>query len=186
MAVLLLACLQGFAQASRPVFNASRFGVRSDGTFDNTTAIQGAVDFISANGGGELVFWVGRYLTGAIELKDNVTIRLREGAVIVGSTNIYSYKGHQAIFWGEGLQNVTIYDLGVIDGRGPELRKSMQERMDKGLLPADTVVPTLVYLKDCRGCLLKNLVMRRPATSPELYIIEGGGVQVEGCYSDTE
>ena len=41
--------------------------------------------------GGRLVFTVGRYLTGSIHLKSNVTIHLGEGAVLVGSTNPYDY-----------------------------------------------------------------------------------------------
>ncbi|MCQ5300121.1 glycoside hydrolase family 28 protein, partial [Blautia wexlerae] len=57
----------------------------------NTRSIQKAIDFISESGGGRLVFTVGRYLTGSIHLKSNVTIHLGEGAVLVGSTNPYDY-----------------------------------------------------------------------------------------------
>ena len=57
-------------------YNASYFGIRSNGVTMNTTAIQKAIDYISENGGGTLHFRVGRYLTGQIDLKSNVTIEL--------------------------------------------------------------------------------------------------------------
>ena len=106
-AILLLISLQGFAQDK--VYKASFFGIRSNGITDNTTSIQNAIDFIASKGGGTLEFSVGRYITGAIELKSGVDIMLREGAVIVGSDNIYAYRGHKGIFWGEGVKDITIY-----------------------------------------------------------------------------
>ncbi len=72
-------------------YNASFFGIKSNGTTLNTSSIQKAVNYISEQGGGTLKFYVGRYLTGTIMLKPNVTIHLEEGAVLVGSTNIYDY-----------------------------------------------------------------------------------------------
>ncbi len=180
-AVLLLA-FQGLAQNT--VYKASNFGIKSDGVHDNTTSIQGAIDFIASKGGGTLEFSVGRYITGAVRLKSGVSIRLREGAVIVGSTNIYSYKGHRAIFWGEGIENVSIFGTGVIDGRGPALLQDIASQVRMKHLPDDVTVPTLIYLKDCKNVSLKNFILRYPATKDDLYIIEGGSVTVDGCYSD--
>ena len=113
-AVLALVSLQAAAQVE---YKASRFGIKSNGLIDNTTSIQKAVDWIAEQGGGTLVFNVGRYLTGSIQLRSGVNIRLNEGAVIVGAANIYAYKGQKGIFWGEGLENVTIFGKGVIDGQ---------------------------------------------------------------------
>ncbi len=181
-ALSLLLCVQGFAQ---DVYKASRFNIKSDGIHDNTTSIQGAIDFIASKGGGTLEFSVGRYITGAVQLKSGVNIRLREGAVIVGSTNIYSYKGHKAIFWGEGVENVSIFGTGVIDGRGPALLEDIAAQTRMNHISADTtVIPTLVYLKDCKNVSLKDFILRYPATKDDLYIIDGGSVTVQGCYSD--
>ena len=44
------------------IYNASLFGIKSNGTTLNTTSIQKAVDYISEKGGGTLRFYVGRYL----------------------------------------------------------------------------------------------------------------------------
>lgn len=184
IASLLLVSLAGSAQ-DKPIYKSSFFGIRSDGATDNTTSIQKAIDFISSKGGGILEFSVGRYLTGAIELKSGVDINLREGAIIVGSTNIYAYGGHKGVFWAEGISDVTIFGKGVIDGRGPELLRNIREQIKMRHIPDDTVVPTLVYLKDCVNINLKDFILRYPAPRDVLYIIEGGDVKVEGCYTDT-
>ena len=182
---LLLISLAGIAQDKQPVYKSSFFGIRSDGTTDNTTSIQKALDFLAEKGGGTLEFSVGRYLTGSIQLRDGVDIYLREGAVIVGSTNIYAYKGAKGIFWGEGVKDVTIEGKGVIDGRGPGLLDNIDGQIKMRHID-DPVIPTLVYLKDCKNVSLKNFILRYPATKDDLYIIEGGSVTVEGCYTDTK
>ena len=182
---LLLISLAGIAQDKQPVYKSSFFGIRSDGTTDNTTSIQKALDFISEKGGGTLEFSVGRYLTGSIQLRDGVDIYLREGAVIVGSTNIYAYKGAKGIFWGEGVKDVTIEGKGVIDGCGPALLDNIDGQIKMRHID-EPVIPTLVYLKDCQNMSLKNFILRSPATKDDLYIIEGGSVTVEGCYTDTK
>ena len=92
-------------------YNASKFGIKSDGITMNTRSIQKAIDWVAEQGGGELTFWVGRYLTGSIHLKSNVTIRLQEGAVLLGSTNPYDYDkicGTYALIIGEKCDNIQI------------------------------------------------------------------------------
>ncbi|MBQ6253721.1 MAG: hypothetical protein IJK05_03580 [Bacteroidales bacterium] len=185
IASLLLVSMAGIAQDKQPVYKSSFFGIRSDGATDNTTSIQKAIDFIAGKGGGTLEFSVGRYLTGAIELKSGVDIYLREGAVIVGSTNIYAYGGHKGVFWGEGVKDVTIAGKGVIDGRGPGLLVNIREQVKMRHIE-EAVVPTLIYLKDCENVKLKDFIFRYPATRDNLYIVEGGNVTVEGCYTDTK
>lgn len=180
-AAALLFSVQGLAQN---VYKASNFNIKSDGVRDNTASIQGAIDFIASKGGGTLEFSVGRYVTGAVQLKSGVSIRLREGAVIVGSTNIYSYKGHKAIFWGEGVENMSIFGTGVIDGRGPALLDDINAQIRMKHIPEAATIPTLVYLKDCKNVTLKDFILRYPATINDLYIIDGGSVTVDGCYSD--
>lgn len=185
IASLLLVSLAGMSQEKQPLYKSSFFGIRSDGTTDNTTSIQKAIDFIAEKGGGTLEFSVGRYLTGSVQLKSGVDISLREGAVIVGSTNIYSYKGAKGIFWGENISEVNIYGKGVFDGRGPELLRNIDDQIKMRHID-DPVIPSLLYFKNCEKVTLQNFILRYPATTDNLYIIEGGDVKVEGCYTDTK
>ena len=71
------------------LYKASLFGCKSNGVTVNTGSIQKAVDYIASQGGGTLVFEVGRYLTGSIRMRPGVNIQLNEGAILVPSSNRY-------------------------------------------------------------------------------------------------
>ena len=129
-------------------YMATVWGVKSDGITDNTGSIQRAIDYISAHGGGTLSFYVGRYITGAIELKDNVTIYLAEAAVLVGSTNIYDYNGAPALVWSKDARNIAITGKGVIERRSKALAACIEDQIAKGYLPAGTPVPGPVFLEN--------------------------------------
>ena len=88
LALALLLIGTAVSPVSAKEYKAALFGVKSDGTTNNTRSIQKAVDFISENGGGELAFYVGRYLTGTIHLKSNVTIVIKEGAALMASRRL--------------------------------------------------------------------------------------------------
>lgn len=134
-------------------YNASLFGIKSDGLTMNTRSIQRGIDYISENGGGQLVFHVGRYLTGSVRLKSNVTIKLEEGAVLVGSSSIYDYNSAgtiKAIISADGVQNIGISGKGVIEGMGALLLKNMSRLAAKGYLQDSlTVKPALLGFNNC-------------------------------------
>lgn len=163
------------------IYNASIFGVKSNGLIDNTASFQKAVDFISENGGGALYVSVGRYLTGAVRLKSNVAIYIR--GTVVGSSNIFDYQGQKAIFWAEGAENITIVS-GVIEGQGEALRQNVREMQSQGYVTADCALPCLVYFKDCKNVGMKNVICRYPAAA-ELYISDNSEANFEGCVDDT-
>lgn len=66
---------------------ASRYGIKNDGRTDNTASIQRALDHIAAQGGGVLVFNVGRYIASPLQLRAGVHIELKEGAILVPATH---------------------------------------------------------------------------------------------------
>ena len=101
----------------------------------NTKYLQSAIDALHAKGGGQLYFPAGRYLTGSLQLKSNVTLYLEKEAVLLGSTSPYDYPGFstekelkvnndhfdQALIYAEGAENIGITGEGCIDGQGREL-----------------------------------------------------------------
>ncbi|MBR1575992.1 MAG: hypothetical protein IJ654_06035 [Bacteroidales bacterium] len=160
--VVFFAVLSCFAQTDQ---TATVWGVKSDGVTDNTGSIQRAIDYISAHGGGTLYFYVGRYLTGAIQLKSNVTLHLAEAAVLVGSTNIYDYKGAPALVWADGAENVSVVGKGVIEGRSTALKASLQAQKDRGYLPSDTPLPTLYSFKNCTNAVMGSEIKKLQDTA---------------------
>ena len=177
--------LSVFKLVAQNEYKASFFGIRSNGITDNTSSIQKAINFISENGGGVLVFSVGRYFTGAVELKSNVSIKLNEGAVIVGSVNIYDYKGHKGIFWAESKDNISLTGKGVIDGRGEELLSHISELKSKEYIQKTwNVIPTLIYFKKCKNIRLEKMLLKNSAVKDILYILDSTKAYISGCYTD--
>ena len=59
LTIMAFACMAMTASAGE--YYASTFGIKSNGTTMNTRSIQKAIDKISEEGGGKLIFKVGRY-----------------------------------------------------------------------------------------------------------------------------
>jgi len=160
-------------------YNASFFGIKSNGTTLNTSSIQKAVNFISERGGGTLKFYVGRYLTGTIVLKPNVTIHLEEGAVLVGSTNIYDYNidtPNCALIYGKGVDNIAIKGKGVIDGQGREVAYHLMDQIHNGIIadPLDydrprNRRPKAIYLRECNNVRIERVTIRNAADWVQTY-----------------
>lgn len=140
-------------------YKASLFGVKSEGVTLNTKSIQKAIDFISEKGGGKLVFYVGRYLTGSFELKSNVTIELKEGAVLVATPSVYDYfgvNGTKALIVADGQQNIGIIGKGVIEGQGAAVLEQINTQIRKGYLRATATQasPALIAMNNCSNIII--------------------------------
>lgn len=158
---VLIVCLMPLFSVAKD-YKATLFGIKSDGKTMNTRSIQKGIDFISENGGGQLVFEVGRYLTGALQLKSNVTIKLEEGAVLVGSTSIYDYNsavGIKSIISAKGQHNIGVSGKGVIEGQRKALLKNMDELKAKGFLKDSLLAqPAMIGFTDCRDIVVDSVI----------------------------
>jgi polygalacturonase len=146
-------------------YQASLFGIKSDGVTLNTRSIQRAIDFISEQGGGQLVFYVGRYLTGSIELKSNVTIRIEEGAALVSVPSVYDFKGidgRTALIYADKQENIGIEGKGMIEGNAGEIIANVNEQIQKGHIKGDksAYIPSLLYFKDCKTVKVGQLILQ--------------------------
>jgi hypothetical protein len=156
------------------------FGAKSNGTTMNTSSIQKGIDFISENGGGRLVFYVGRYLTGTVYLKSNVTIQLEEGAILVGSLNPLDYEMNYnwtALIFALGQQNIGITGKGVIDGCGFEVANNLVDLIHKGVIsdplkydrPRETIRPQNIYFRGCRNVTIRGIMLKDPGSWNQQY-----------------
>jgi polygalacturonase len=172
---LFLQCVNSLAKD----YPASRFGIYSDGVTLNTRSIQFAIDYVQQQGGGRLVFDVGRYLTGTIHLKTNVTIHLLEGAVLLGSLNPFDYDRNifTALILCHDQQNIGITGKGVIDGQGRQVARNVADIVHKGLVkdafrndrPEVEIRPMMIYFRSCRNILIKGITLRNGAAWIQTY-----------------
>ena len=168
--LLLFTAMLTVLSAQAQIHQASSFGVKSDGVTLNTRSIQAAIDYISSHGGGVLELSVGRYLTGSIFLKDNVELRLLEGAVLVGSTNPYDYdmvEGNYGLLLAKGQKNISVKGKGVIDGRGFDCALNFLNLVHLGLLEDTTKNdrvtkrPKLIYFRECENVEIEGVNLRK-------------------------
>jgi polygalacturonase len=160
-------------------YKASLFGINSDGVTLNTKSIQFAIDYIHENGGGRLVFYVGRYLTGSIYLKSDVTIQLEEGAVLLGSLNPFDYekKMFTAMIFAYDQKNVGITGKGIIDGRGQQVARNVVDIIEKGLIkdsykygrPSEGSRPMIVNFRNCENIEIRGITFRNSASWNQTY-----------------
>ena len=73
------------------MYNVLDHGIKKDGTTDNTQAIAALIGKMEQAGGGTLYFPAGKYVTGSIELKSNMTLYLEAGAEVLASEDRSRY-----------------------------------------------------------------------------------------------
>lgn len=173
--ILLFQSLQIFAKD----YPAALFNIYSDGITLNTNSIQFAIDYIHAQGGGRLVFNVGRYLTGSVYLKSNVTLHLEEGAVLLGSLNPLNYQKNNwtALVFAFHQHNIGITGKGIIDGQGQYVARNVINIIGKGLMqdpltdgrPEAPSRPVLIYFDSCSNILMQGITLHHSSSWVELY-----------------
>ncbi len=176
-------------------YPASLFGIYSDGISLNTRSIQAGIDYINANGGGRLVFHVGRYLTGSIHLKSNVTIHLEEGAVLAGSLNPYDYdkKMYTAMILAFDQDSICITGKGVIDGQGRTVARNVMHLVHSGILkdvlrndrPQEGLRPMIIHFRKCTNVAVKGITIRNAASWVQTYD-QCKNVEIDNIYVDSK
>ena len=167
-------------------YNVLQQGVVGDGKTLNTQSLQSAIDALHAKGGGQLYFPAGRYLTGSLQLKSNVTLYLEKEAVLLGSTSPYDYPGFstekelkvnndhfdKALIYAEGAENIGITGEGCIDGQGRELALTIDSLHHTGELvdkhyntyrKRPNTRPKLLFMRNCRKVELRKTSFRSGA-----------------------
>lgn len=167
-------------------YNVLHQGAVGDGKTLNTQSLQSAIDALHAKGGGQLYFPAGRYLTGSLQLKSNVTLYLEKEAVLLGSTSPYDYPGFstekelkvnndhfdQALIYVEGAENIDITGEGCIDGQGRELALTIDSLHHTGELvdkhyntyrKRPNTRPKLLFMRNCRKVELRKTNFRSGA-----------------------
>ncbi|MGM9507367.1 glycoside hydrolase family 28 protein [Larkinella sp. GY13] len=111
--------------------NVMAYGAKNDSSQLATTAIKKAIDTAVKGGGGTIYFPPGKYKTGPIHLKSNITILIDAGAELHFSDNFDDYlpmvssrwegtdvTNFSPLFYAYKAENIAIRGRGLIDGHG--------------------------------------------------------------------
>ncbi|HTG66275.1 MAG TPA: glycosyl hydrolase family 28 protein [Flavobacterium sp.] len=165
-------------------FLITNYGAKADGKTLNTIAIQKAIDAAFKNKGGCVVFPKGEFLSGSIQMKSNVSLRLEEGAVLLGSTNPKDYykmdfpgrpdspkkddNSQMALLLAHKASNIKLYGKGKIDGQGLQLALNIDSLHHTGIAvdpnysirrnrPNETMRPKLFRFSQCDNVVIEGL-----------------------------
>ncbi len=129
--VTVFLCLSMLGLQAQTWLNVMDFGARKDSTGSNTLAIKKAIAAAANRGGGTIYFPAGKYITGPIHLKSNITIHIDAGSELHFSDNFDDYlpmvesrwegtavTNFSPLFYGNNLENISIQGRGIIDGHG--------------------------------------------------------------------
>ena len=139
-----------------------------------TKEIQNLINHISSNGGGVLYFPEGTYLSGAVYLKDKVSLYLEEGAVIYGSENIDDFPLTKTRIEGEcceyypalinviNTSNTYIFGKGEINGNGLPYWKKFWEDQKRNPKSTnkDTHRPRLLFANECNNLTIDGITFK--------------------------
>ncbi len=172
----------------KAVFDVRDFGAKGDGVDMDTAAIQSAIDRCSEYGGGTVLFPSGKYLTGTIYIKSNVTVHLQADATVLGSVKIgdyatdvagIRYRGKQfdeCLIYAEDASNIALTGMGTVDGQGhkenfPYIPIRKYQR------------PMLMRFINCKNIDIKDLTFKNAASWCSSFIL-CDDIKVDGIVID--
>lgn len=123
-------------------FNIMDYGAVNNKAVLSTDAIQKAIDACYDAGGGIVIIPAGEYLSSAVFMKSNVSLKLETGAVVYASLNAKDYEGksrrHGAadaetvniLINAFNCENIKIYGKGKLQGQGVREQYTREAEFD--------------------------------------------------------
>ena len=157
------------------VFNVVDYGAKGDGKSLCTRPIQKAVDACAAAGGGTVYLPAGKYLSGAIFLKSNVTLNISEGAALLASTDFEDFPPFKpnwsilsddtrrsSLITGIDLENIAVTGRGTLNGQGQPWWEAL--RKDKNIKDTRKKIltygrPRVINLYRCQNILIRDVTI---------------------------
>ncbi len=126
--LMLVLAWMAVAVSAQNTYDILTFGAKGDGVTDDAVAIQKTIDRCSAEGGGIVLFPRNHvFLSGPVELKSNVELRLEATAMLKANPDESIYKlsafgenrGEGMLWlWAKDAVNLSITGKGTIHGNG--------------------------------------------------------------------
>lgn len=201
--ILLLFCLFAATAIRAERVDMIKAGAKANGKVLNTDLINSTINRLNSKGGGTLYFPAGKYLTGSIHLKSNITIELEAGATLLFSNNFDHYlpfvemryegvmmNSFQPLIYAVDAENVTIKGEGTLDGQGKEwwmeFFRVMIDLRDNGVRDVNKYQPMWDKENDTKAIYAETnedyigTLQRRFFRPPFIQTLRCKGVKIEG------
>ncbi|MCP5529287.1 MAG: glycoside hydrolase family 28 protein [Opitutaceae bacterium] len=202
----------GAAALAGTVRDIRDYGAVGDGVTLNTVAINQAVAEAARAGGGTVVVPAGRFLTGTVYLQSCVTLRLDDGAELLGSTNLADYPlnaappvedtpafarirhiypanleyGRYSLVYAEDQHDIAVVGRGRINGQGDHPNFSKAELKRRGMAPREAHLtrPYGLSFVRCRNVQVRDITFVEAAFWCQDYL-DCDGVLIDGITVDS-
>jgi hypothetical protein len=165
-----------------------------------TGAIQAAIDSLAGLGGGTVLLAGGDYVSGTLQLRNHIRLKIEKGARLLGSLDLKDYPVHvarrptvmdsnmgmnQSLIFAEGCTDVALSGEGVIDGRGTKANFAGLEGI--GATPGR---PFLIRVIDCQRVHIRDVSLKDSACWMQNYLhcddllIEGMRVENQSNFNN--
>lgn len=191
-------------------YNVKNYGAIGDGRQMDSPAIQKAIDDCTQKGGGTVIIPKGTYLSATIVIKDNVTLHLEDGALLLGSTDLNDYTLIDPFTDGLGVsvgrtfiaavdaRNIAIEGKGIIDGQGSALKAKHIETDTRPEGRRWGERPFLLRIVRCRNVRVEDVTLKYSASWTSHYaqssdiiidkvkitsigVPHNDGIDIDGC-----
>jgi polygalacturonase len=173
----LLFSVQSLSQTESGIYDPYNYGAKGDGQTNDTKAIQTAIDNCNLAGGGKVFLHNGQFLSGTVYIKNNVTLYIEAGAVLLGSKNLddypvipsayQSYKGkyvtNKMLIYAEDANNISICGTGTINGGGDNW---VDEPYGS---PSFSVRPRIIHFRGCGNVIIRDVTLQNSASWVQSY-----------------
>ena len=168
MFLIVFGLLFSISALTSPVyFSVMDYGAKGDGIALDTKAIQQAIDAAGKNGGGTVFFPAGKYLSGTIFFRSNVSLYLDAGATLSGSNNLDDYPKticeyrsytdnytERSLIYAEKVENISILGMGTVDGQGAAFNH-FQTKEDPGYKQR----PYMFRFIECKNIKVRDITI---------------------------
>jgi hypothetical protein len=212
VAILLVAGVGCQSHINRPaaaVFNVRNLGATGDGKTNDTAAFQAALNAAASAKGGQVIVPAGNYVIGSVVMGSNTTLRLDEGATLIGSPDAVDYPivkvrwegvwrdGHRALLFAADARHVAIVGPGRIVGdsklghlrnpRGPCLIEFIScEDVHLQGFSAEYERMWAIHPTYCKNVSIRDLTIRsRLDNGDGIDVDSSQQVQIDNCDNDT-
>lgn len=174
------------------IYSVIDYGAVGDGETLNSQAIQSAIDACASLSGGIVFFPAGRYLTGTVVLKSNVTLELSPEACLLGSKDLADYPAleqaayeSRCLVYAVGAHTIALQGRGTIDGQGSAFPYGSEgfNFEDESAAPSTQVFirPLLVRFLKCQDVTIRDLTLQHsPSWCCHIEVCKG--VRLDGVH----
>ncbi len=154
-------------QASSVYYSVMDYDAKGDGIVLDTEAIQKAINDANKNGGGTVFIPAGKYLSGTIFFKSNVSLYLDAGSELLGSTNLDDYPvticgyrsytdnyTERSLIYAEKVENISILGMGTVNGQGAAFTH-FQTKEDPGYKQR----PYMLRFIECKNITVRDITI---------------------------